>query len=311
MSLAIQKIDTSAPIRSVQTARSLFESPGFANELMKLLGRSIPKEHFLRVALNALQRKPELLECDGRSLCGALMDCAQMGLEPRGAYGMHLVSFKNNRTGRRECQAIIDFRALRNKVIEAGSAKSIAVAVVYEGDEFYHELGDSPSLKHIPRFATSADADLLYAYAIAWLPDGNRAYAVLTRDMIDKTKARSKARDSGPWVSDYAEMAKKTAVKRVCKMLFIPPALQDAIERDDSRESIDMGGVVDLTPMAEVEEDAGPVAVPITAPDSPKRRGPRPVPVRQPEIVPQPERDPGMEDEDQAAFEQAAKGEVQ
>src|SRR3990172_3800331 len=201
-SLAVQRVDTSVPVKSVQTARAIFESPGFTQELTKLLVRGQRPDFFLRIALNAMQRQPKLLECDGRSLCGALMECAQMGLEPRGKYGAHLVPFRNSKTGKTECTVIIDYLALKNKVIEAGAATSIFAAVVYEGDEFRHELGDEPSLMHSPKFKSVVDADITFVYAIAKLPDGTRQYSVLPREEILKARSRSKSKDYGPWVTD-------------------------------------------------------------------------------------------------------------
>jgi recombination protein RecT len=282
MSLAMTKVDLLQPVKSIQTARALLEGPGFMDEAVKLLRKSIPIEFFVRVALTALQRQPKLLECDGRSLCGALMSCAEARLSPCGAYGMWLTPFRNKKTGRIECVPIIDYRALKNKTVESGAATSISAALVYEGDEFSHELGDSPLLRHSPKFMSSSDADILFAYAIAWLPDKNRAYSVLSREMIDRARSRSKSQEYGPWVTDYGAMAIKTAIKRVCKLLFVPPDLLEVIQKDDEHDSPSESFVeaLDLTPSEIVEPEhkmvtgSQPVAVPLNSPDAPRRRGP-------------------------------------
>ena len=55
---------------------------------------------------------------------------------------------------------------------------------------------------------------------------------VMNKDDIDSIRRRSKAGSSGPWVTDYNEMAKKTVFRRATKWLPLSAEIIDAFERD-------------------------------------------------------------------------------
>jgi recombination protein RecT len=224
-------------VGTLTTVKQILGGEAVRAEIEKSLRKRISVDSFTQAALLAVRKQPKLLECDSKSLCAALLDCAQYGLEPRGRYGCYLIPFSNSRSRTTEVQVIVDYLALKNKVIEAGAAKAITSAVVYRGDDFDFVLGDNPHLSHKPNFtAARADNDLTLAYAIATLPDGSRQYEVIARAEIDKTRSRSRAGNAGPWVSDYPAMAMKTAIRRLCKQLYTPTPLADLFAKDDEQE---------------------------------------------------------------------------
>ena len=102
---------------------------------------------------------------------------------------------------------------------------------------------------------------------------------VLSRGEIEKVHARSKAADDGPWVSDWSEMAKKTAVKRLVKMLPMSVELADAVAHDDE---VVYGDLKDANPKPEREKatislDQLKVGTPdpagtVTPPPQPKKK---------------------------------------
>ena len=67
--------------------------------------------------------------------------------------------------------------------------------------------------------------------------------AVLTKDEIDGIRKRSRSGNNGPWVTDYNEMAKKTAFRRLAKWLPLSAEFRDAVEKDD-----DLPTEKDVTP---------------------------------------------------------------
>ena len=63
------------------------------------LPQFIKPERFMRVMLTQIRATPKLLDCSKESFLGAMMDCAQLGLEPGSALGhAYLVPYKNTCT---------------------------------------------------------------------------------------------------------------------------------------------------------------------------------------------------------------------
>ena len=72
-------------------------------EIARALPSVITPERFTRMALNALNNTPKLAECTQMSFLGALMNAAQLGLEPNTPLGQaYLIPYKNK--GVLECQ---------------------------------------------------------------------------------------------------------------------------------------------------------------------------------------------------------------
>ena len=68
-------------------------------EIQKVLPSVITPQQFLRLALNALQNTPHLMECTMPSFFGAIMQCAQLGLKPNVNGEGYLLPYKNNKKG--------------------------------------------------------------------------------------------------------------------------------------------------------------------------------------------------------------------
>jgi len=54
----------------------------------------------------------------------------------------------------------------------------------------------------------------------------------MNKEEIDAIQKRSKAGQSGPWITDWAEMAKKTVFRRHSKWLPISSEFQEAFDKD-------------------------------------------------------------------------------
>lgn len=221
------------------TIRDFLRQPRVLSELQAALPRHMTPDKLVRVALTGMLRQPKLLECSVESLAGALIECARLGLYPGGAIGgAHLVPFKNTKTGQMEVQVIPDYRGLIDLATRGGDVVSIRAVPVYEGDAWEYEEGTSPRILHRPALDAPRDTEhLLYVYAVATLTGGETQFRVLTRAEVDAYRTRSRARDSGPWVTDYVAMAMKTAIRRLCNHLRLSPELARALELDDRHEA--------------------------------------------------------------------------
>jgi len=72
-------------------------------------------------------------------------------------------------------------------------------------------------------------------YAIAVMKSGEKQTAVMTTKEVEAIRSRSRSGNNGPWKTDWAEMAKKTAVRRLSKMLPISSEIMRHVERDDDQ----------------------------------------------------------------------------
>ena len=65
-------------------------------EIRRALPAFLTPERFTRMALSAINNTPELAECTPMSFIGALMNAAQLGLEPNTPLGQaYLIPYKN------------------------------------------------------------------------------------------------------------------------------------------------------------------------------------------------------------------------
>lgn len=222
--------------KKLPTIREYLSGDSFATEVAKVLPAVCTPQRFTRVALTTLTRTPKLAQCDQASFFRCLFDLAQWGLEPDGRRA-HLIPFENRKRGVTECQLIIDYKGLVELVYRSGVVSSIHADVVRRGDVFTYNLGEIS--QHVPWFLRIDDdkpkaaGEVYAAYARCVLKDGATKTEVLSHDEIDGIRKRSRAGQSGPWVSDWAEMAKKTAFRRLSKWLPLSAEVRDVMDRDD------------------------------------------------------------------------------
>lgn len=228
------------PVGTQNTLRDLLNKNAAA--LAEVLPKHMDADRLVKVALLASMQNPRLLQCSKQSILQSLMTAAQLGLEVNGVLGSgYLVPYGN------VAQFIPGYRGMIDLARRAGAIKKAQARIVYEDDDFSVDYG-SETLVHKPnlRSAKRSPEDIIAVYFIATLPDGDRQFEVMTKDEIDAIRKRSKAASNGPWVTDFAEMAKKTVVKRAVKYLPLSPELEAAIELDNRIESGQIGGVSDV-----------------------------------------------------------------
>jgi len=203
--------DLRAFAQYLQRHRSLIAATA-ANEL--------DPERLMRIVYNAVARTPKLAQCTMGSIVRAVLMAAELGLEAGSGTGhAYLVPFGN------EAQLIVGYRGLLDLVRRTGDVSSVTTNAVYEGDEFEIEFGIQDKLRHVPK-ADPDPAKLIAVYAIVRFRDGSHQLGYMTRKQIEAIRSRSRTANSGPWVTDYAEMARKTVLRNVLK--YCPMSLQAA-----------------------------------------------------------------------------------
>lgn len=223
--VAVREESAIAPFRAALEAR--------IGRIEELLPPSMDSRRFASVSLIALSKNPTLLGCDRASFVMAVLEAAEIGLEPTGGVGgAHLVPFKG------KIQLILDYRGVQYLIREGGGGE-VKTVLVYKGDYFkVYEGTENARIRHTKRFQTVMPADIEYVYAVPL--DHPEKFEVMTKAEIDGIRARSKAANNGPWVSDYGSMARKSVLKRISAWLPLKPSARlDAralLDRDTMRE---------------------------------------------------------------------------
>lgn len=208
-----------------EQVRSLLEKA--KPQIALALPRHLNADRMLRIAMTSVQRTPALLACNQVTLIGAIIQAAQLGLEPDGVLGhAYLVPYKDS------CQLIVGYKGLIDLARRSGQLSTIFARVVHAKDQFEYAYGLSERLEHQPS-TTGEPGEIVAAYAVAKLKDGGQQFEVMSRREIDAIKDRSPAGKSGPWITDFPEMAKKTVLRRLCKMLPASVELARAVALDE------------------------------------------------------------------------------
>ena len=100
--------------------------------------------------------------------------------------------------------------------------KDIRARVIYKGDEYdldTNEDGESIVVGHRTKLA-NMDNDIEGAYAWADLPNGKRIYCIMTWNEIQKNWAKSSDPSRNVQKDFPQEMAKRSVIRRLVKMLF-------------------------------------------------------------------------------------------
>jgi len=187
------------------------------NQMAMALPEHISPQKISRVIMTEISKNPRLLKCTKESVLTSVMEACQLGLVPNSVQGLaYLIPYGT------KCQLITGYKGLISLALQSGRLASIWGRIVREGDDFKYEEGTNPFIHHKPLIGSRADkaGKVIGAYAIAKMKGGeDTQFEFLALLDIERVKARSSSGNRGPWVDDYDQMAKKTAVRQLLKWL--------------------------------------------------------------------------------------------
>lgn len=189
------------------------------------LPEHVSPERFVRVVVTAIQSNPDLQKADRDSVLGAALKCAQDGLLPDGREAALVVY-----GGKAAYLPMI--AGVLTKVRRSGELLTIAAHVVYENDAFTYRLGDDEMIEHQP-FMDGPRGKAKAVYAVAKTKDGGIYREVMSLEEVTQVRNVSRAKNGGPWVQWWGEMARKTVLRRLAKRLPMSTDLQQVFQRDD------------------------------------------------------------------------------
>lgn len=209
-----------AVAKKLDPARDLLHS--MESEFAACLPKMLPPDLFMRVALTGFRKTPELLECTRRSLLGALLETARLGLEPCTEQA-YLIPFKQ------ECTLVIGYQGYVQLMYRTGQVEQVEAEMIYEADEWEDSRGDGGRFFHRPAWTPDkyrsgwtgkGRGEPILAYAFAKLVGGGRTKVeVCTRDRANYIKAEYARASKSPWknASSFVPMWQKTPVRQLQK----------------------------------------------------------------------------------------------
>ena len=246
------------------TTMDLLKGDAFKERIMNALPKHLAPDRMIAVALTCINKTPKLAQCDQGSFFQAMLSLSQLGLEPDGRRA-HLIPYGD------QVQLIIDYKGLVELAMRSGQVSNIHADVVCENDVFEYDMGD---IKQHKIDFKKERGEMYAAYSICTFKDGTRKCEVMSKSEVDKIRSRSRAGKAGPWVTDFNEMAKKTAFRRLSKWLPLSPEVRDAFEKDDDVPRDITGSIKSASPLARIElpeeretvVDIQPESAPVTEP---------------------------------------------
>lgn len=252
-------------------------------QMQMLLGKNMSVEQMFQIACMAMGRNPKLAECTAASVLGCVLESSRLRLQAgAGAGETWLIPFNNRRTGRLECQLIIDYRGIIKMLKRDAGIESVMAEPVYEHDTFdYGVEGSKPYLTW--KVAKSHRGKLLGYFAACWnKADKLTGVCYKSVDEIEHShRGRSKAANDGPWKTDYDAMCKKSVIRPLAKL---NPSTSSEIQRAVALDELaELGQSQDMALLADPESQATQQAAPE-------------MPARASEATPKPEAEPVQAD---------------
>lgn len=224
-----------------------------APQIQKALPKHMSAERMARIAMTAVSSTPKLLECDPKSLIGALMQASQIGLEPNTNLGQaYLIPYG------KEVQLQVSYLGMIELANRSKQYKAIYAHEVYQEDYFEYQYGLQKDLVHKP--ADNPQSEPIGYYAVYHLLNGGYDFAYWSRAKVDQHANQfSKAVQKGwqsPWKTNFNAMAKKTVLKDLLK--FAPKSIEmnDAVSSDSKAQQLDEdGNIIDITNYSQVNDE--------------------------------------------------------
>ncbi len=202
-------------------------------------------------AIQLLVNNPTLLKCDADSVKFAVANVALTGITLNPALKYAYLIPRKSKEGMK-CVLDISYMGMIKILTDAGAVKNVDAGVLYQNDKYDFRRGNDPYFKHVP--ALSNRGAKVGAYAIAFLRDGGFQFEILGCEEIEKIRATSESyknedgRKFSPWETWEDEMWKKSALKRLFKLLpktNFSEQLIAAISHDYENEKDDLIQITD------------------------------------------------------------------
>lgn len=190
--------------------------------IAKAGGGFVDFETETRYARQIILRSSALMRCEITSIEDSVMNIAAIGLSLNPA--LQHAALIPRRASDKKTYCCFDpmYRGLIKLATDGGTIRMVQASAVYEEEvsagNFKMTRGTDPHVLHNvdPLMKQSEMGEIVGAYCVATLADGNKHTTWMPIDEIHEIRSRSEAfkKGFGPWKSDHQEMCVKTVIKR-------------------------------------------------------------------------------------------------
>lgn len=201
-------------------------------------------QRLIRRAMLYFASKAELHDVTVNSFLMCVVQAAELGLALDGRL-CHAVAFNCNVAPKgkpaqweRRAQMMPDYKGLISIAKRSNQVADVDGNVVGFNDHFkFGEIGPTQVFEYTPHL--DGHGEIRGAYSRIILPNGLWSVEYMSLAELEHVRNKSKAKDSGPWVTDTAQMQIKTVIRRHLKMYCDDPTFVRATEIDDLADVID------------------------------------------------------------------------
>lgn len=215
-----------------------------------LAGSPVKPQKLMASVLVEVDKQPKLRECSIKSVIGSAVEIARMGLEIGGSLGdAWIIPYGKT------AQPQVGYKGYINLVLRSGFVRSVDAQAVYENDEFDYGLGSEPFVEFKPCLKGSR-GEILCFFAVATMADGVKRIEIMTLEQVIEIRdkysqgyrnavkyAKPGEQPDSPWAKNFAEMGRKTVIRRITKQLPKSAAL---IRADELEEAFNAGEPIDV-----------------------------------------------------------------
>jgi len=209
--------------------------------------------------------------CDEESVMGALYKAATMGFRLEPEFGECYLIPRSMKVGgewKSVCCFQIGYKGWKAMALQSGHINYLQAREVYKDDEFAFKQGTSSFLDHTQ--AEENNGVTTHFYAIARLATGEYIFEVINKQAAEKSRKNSESQydwvgggsnktkvysetPKDVWLKNYAPMALRVPIKRLCSSLPLTPAIERAIEADGGVTYLQKDGTLTTISPVEVE----------------------------------------------------------
>jgi len=187
-----------------------------ARALKMMFPTRAEQDRYLAVVFGLLASESDILQsCTPLSIIDSIKTAATMGLEP-GTTDGSLIKRGS------KCTFMPEYGGYLKRIRNSGKVLDVDTQIVMENDHFNYRLGTDPNIDHVPALTDRGNFSHVYAWAL--MPSGKYLIDVLDVAEVDQIRDTYGPRNNagqltGPWLTSYGEMARKTSIRRLAKRL--------------------------------------------------------------------------------------------